>query len=515
MDFIVTQDRFQITLSSLEDKISVENPVRFVDAFVEHLDLTKLGFIINTLKSEGRPSFDSKHFLKIYLYGYLNGLRSSRRLERECVRNIELQWLIGNLTPNYHSISDFRKINPKALRNVFKLFVLFLKDAELVTGETVAIDGTKVRAHNSKKNNYSQKKIDRHLDYVEEKTKEYLQQLDANDVKEDQIKVKDIKLKIERLKKNKIKYELLQERLEQSGEPQVSTTDPDSRALLVQGQVVEVSYNVETAVDSKHNLVVATHTINRNDRNALSPIALEAKLNLQVEEMTILADKGFFNSRHFQTCIDNNITTIVAVPEMINSNETGTTKEYMVDKFIYNHQADTYTCPAGESLHSNGSFYSKTRTDRSVTYQYKKYHTSACASCAVKSLCTAQAKRGRFIERSEFASAAEENAKQYKSNWPLYRKRQEINEHIFGTIKRKWGYNHTNLTGLEKVNGEMSLIMLVYNIKRTINILGIENLIAKLKKWTPDYNKMAQLFLKLTHLKPLYDFRIFQQQLAT
>ena len=203
MDFIVTQDRFQITLSSLEDKISVENPVRFVDAFVEHLDLTKLGFIINTLKSEGRPSFDSKHFLKIYLYGYLNGLRSSRRLERECVRNIELQWLIGNLTPNYHSISDFRKINPKALRNVFKLFVLFLKDAELVTGETVAIDGTKDRAHNSKKNNYSQKKIDRHLDYVEEKTKEYLQQLDANDVKEDQIKVKDIKLKIERLKKIK------------------------------------------------------------------------------------------------------------------------------------------------------------------------------------------------------------------------------------------------------------------------------------------------------------------------
>ena len=162
-------------------------------------------------------------------------MRSSRRLERECVRNIELQWLIGNLTPNYHSISDFRKVNPKALRNVFKLFVLFLKDAELVTGETVAIDGTKVRAHNSKKNNYSQKKIDRHLDYVEEKTKEYLQQLDANDVKEDQIKVKDIKLKIERLKKNKIKYELLQERLEQSGEPQVSTTDPDSRALLVQG----------------------------------------------------------------------------------------------------------------------------------------------------------------------------------------------------------------------------------------------------------------------------------------
>ena len=156
-----------------------------------HLDLTKLGFIINTLKTEGRPCFDSKHFLKIYLYGYLNGLRSSRRLERECARNSELQWLIGNLTPNYHSIADFRNVNPKALKNVFKLFVLFLKDAELVTGETVAIDGTKVRAHNSKKNNYSQKKIDRHLLYVEEKTNEYLQQLEVN----------EIEGKIERLKK--------------------------------------------------------------------------------------------------------------------------------------------------------------------------------------------------------------------------------------------------------------------------------------------------------------------------
>ena len=515
MHFIATQDRFQITLSCLEDKITAENPARFIDAFVDHLDLTKLGFIINTIKTEGRPGFDSGHFLKIYLYGYLNGLRSSRRLERECFRNIELQWLIGNLTPNYHSIADFRKINPKALKNVFKLFVLFLKDADLVSGETVAIDGTKMRAHNSKKNNYSQKKIDRHLEYVENKTNAYLQQLDNNDVNEDQVKVKDIEAKIDRLKKNKIKYEQLSALLEKSGEPQVSTSDPDSRALLVQGQVVEVAYNVETAVDSKHSLVVATHTINRNDRNALAPIALEAKLNLQVEKMTILADKGFFNSRHFQTSMDHNITTIVAVPEMINSNETGTTKEYMVDKFIYNEGDDTYTCPAGQTLHTNGNWYSKTKTDRSTPYQYRKFHTPACATCAVKAFCTAQVKRGRFIERSEFAKAAEANAKQYKDNWMLYRKRQEINEHIFGTIKRKWGYNHTNLTGLEKVNGEMSLIMLVYNIKRTINILGMETLLAKLKKWTPDYKGITHLFIKRMHFKSLYAIQIFQQKIAT
>ena len=343
MNFIATQDRFQMTLGSLEDKITDDNPVRFIDAFVEHLDLPKLGFIVNILKAEGRPCFDSRQFLKIYLYGYLNGLRSSRRLERECFRNIELQWLIGNLTPNYHSIADFRKVNPTALKNTFKLFVLFLKDAELVAGETVAIDGTKVRAHNSKKNNYSQKKIDRHLLYVEEKTNEYLQQLEVNDVNEDPIKVNDIEAKIERLKKNKIKYELLQEQLEQSGEPQVSTTDTDARALLVQGQVVEVSYNVQAAVDAKHKLLVATHTINRNDRNALSAIAIEAKQNLHVDTYTGILDKGYHNGREIQKCKDNNITTIVAQQEIVNSNNKGTTPEYLVTKFIYNSVEDTYT----------------------------------------------------------------------------------------------------------------------------------------------------------------------------
>lgn len=239
---------------------------------------------------------------------------------------------------------------------------------------------------------------------------------------------------------------------------------------MVQGQVVEVSYNIQAAVDSKHNLVVATHTINRNDRNALSAIALETKKNLNAETFTVLVDKGYHNGREITQCKEHNITTIVAHPDQGISNENGTTKAYLVAQFLYNKAADTYTCPMNQTLKTTGTWHKKTR-DRD-SYEFKKYRTSACKECREKSLCTSR-KGGREIDRSQYADAIEENNKRYQENQQLYRKRQEINEHIFGTIKRQWGYNHTNLKGLEKVNGEHSLIMLSYNIKRTINILGI------------------------------------------
>jgi transposase len=297
MQHISGTSRQQLQISSLEDKIALDNPIRFIDAFVEHISLESVGFTVQTLKSEGRPSFDTKVFLKIYLYGYLNGLRSSRKLEKECIRNIELQWLLEDIRPNYHSISDFRKDNPSGLKKLFKLFVSFLKDADLIAGETIAIDGTKSRAHNSKKANFNQKKIDKHLAYIEERTQEYLSELETNDVKDNTVTVTEIQEKIARLKKNKIRYELLEEKLKASGDTQISTTDSDSRALLVQGVVVEISYNIQAAVDNKHNLVVATHTINRNDRNALAAIAIEAKENLNIETYTALVDKGYHNGR--------------------------------------------------------------------------------------------------------------------------------------------------------------------------------------------------------------------------
>ena len=514
MQYIQGISRQQLQISSLEDTICADNPIRFIDAFVNHIDFEKLGFQTKVLKTEGRPSFKSETFLKLYLYGYLNGIRSSRRLEKECFRNIEVQWLLEAICPNYHSIADFRKDNPKALKQLFKLFVSFLKNADLIAGDTIAIDGTKSRAHNSKKANFNQKKIDKHKDYIEMKSQEYLDQLEQNDNQESPMAIKNIQQKIERLKQNTLKYELLEEALKTSGEPQVSTTDADARALLVQGQVVEVSYNIQAAVDSKYNLVVATHTINRNDKNALSAIALETKENLELETFTVLVDKGYHNGRELDTCKQNNITTIVAVPDQGKSNENGTQPEYFVSNFIYNKEANTYTCPEGQTLTTTGRWHKKTGRTEASGYMFQKYRTPACKTCPVKDLCTSR-KGGRELDRSQYATAVEENHQRYKANPQLYRKRQEINEHIFGTIKRKWGYNYTDLIGLEKVNGEHSLIMLVYNIKRSINILGVPDLIAKLKTWNSPYKRKGLFLKKTTYLELFLAVVNFQNNLNT
>jgi transposase len=513
MQHISGISREQISFTSLEDFIVQDHEVRFIDAFVNEIDLLKLGFQVQTLKKEGRPSFQTSVYLKLYLYAYLNGIRSSRKLEKECHRNIEVQWLLHGMTPNYHSISDFRKDNPKALRQLFKLFVSFLKDAELIAGEIIAIDGTKVRANNSKKANYSQKKIDRHIDYINNKVEEYLKELDEVDEADNQLKVRNVEAKIAKLKERKIDYELLEMKLQASGDTQISTTDEDARALLVQGVVVEICHNMQAAVDAKHNLVVATHTINRNDRNAMTDIALEAKENLCVEGFTALLDKGYHNGRQIKQCTDDSITTIVAQQEIVNSNTKGTTPDYLVTKFIYNKEADTYTCPQGETLVSTGTWHTKKSEDK-IHYRFKTYRTPKCRDCPVQNLCTAKEDRRREIQRSEFADAVEANNKRYLENSELYRKRQEINEHIFGTIKRQWGFNHTNLRGLEKVNGEHSLIMLVYNIKRTINILGIPDLIEKLKNWKSPYKRNDFVLFLRACFKPKYEHFIFQQKLA-
>ena len=299
-------NREQITFSNLESQISKDNEIRFIDAFVDKLDLKQLGIqslVQSEKKKAGRASFEDALFLKLYLYAYLNGLRSSRRLEKETQRNVELQWLLKGLCPNYHSIADFRKINAAALKSLFKLFVLFLKEAGLIGGNVIAVDGTKIRGNNSKKNNYNLKKIERHLAYIEEKTKQYLAQLDKADQEEDQsqsIAITDVEDKLAKLKTHKIKYEQLAKQIEASGEPQVSTTDPDARALLVRGVVVEVGYNVQAAVDAEHSLVVATNTINGNDKNALYDISKEAKENIKAEALTVIADKGYHTGKELQ-----------------------------------------------------------------------------------------------------------------------------------------------------------------------------------------------------------------------
>ena len=256
---------------------------------------------------------------------------------------------------------------------------------------------------------------------------------------------------------------------------------------------------------------MATHTINKNDRSTLSAIAIEAKENLGIETYTALVDKGYHNGKQIEICKQANITTIVAQPEQGKSNENGTTKDYLVAQFQYNQDTDTYTCPQGETLKTTGSWHKKT-TDKD-SYNFKKYRTPKCKECPVKHLCTCRA-AGREIDRSQYANAVEENNKRYHANAQLYRKRQEINEHIFGTIKRQWGYNHTNLKGLEKVNGEHSLIMLVYNIKRSINILGVPDLIAKLKKWNSPYKAKVLFLLKTSYLKLNLEFFFSSLKLA-
>jgi transposase len=502
MNHIQGIDRFQLAFSTLDDQIDKDNPVRIIDAFIEKLDLDILGFVARPNKPEGnqdnktcnpldgRPSFHPKILLKLYFYGYFNGIRSSRRLERECMRNIEVRWLINGLTPNYHTIADFRKDNPKALKNCFKLYTRFLQDAGLIGGKTLAVDGSKFRASNSKKNNYSQSKIDRHLSYIEQKTEEYLRQLDQADSLElSEQSIQLIQEKLRYFQDNKINYGILQEQLTQSGETQISTTDPDSKALLVQGQVVEVSYNVQAAVDDRHNLVVATHVINRNDRNALHDISLEAKQGLGSEGLTVLADKGYHNGREIQQCQQDGIQTIVAPNEIVNSNKHGTTEDYLVTRFTYNPESDTYTCPQGQTLSTTGTLHKKTRQRDS--HLFRKYRTPACKTCPARDLCTGRKDGGREIERSEYAEAVEANLKNLQENTSLYKRRQMIIEHIFGTVKRKWGFNYTDLRGLPKVNGEFALIMTVYNLKRTINILGPQNLINKIKSWKPDYKKVS------------------------
>jgi len=266
-------------------------------------------------------------------------------------------------------------------------------------------------------------------------------------------------------------------------------------------------------LDAKHNLVVATHTINKNDRNALSAIALEAKDNLGIETYTALVDKGYHNGREIENCQQANITTIVAHPDQGKSNENGTQPDYLVSKFTYNKENNTYTCPQGQTLTTTGRWHKKTGRTEESGYQYQKYRTPKCKECPVKHLCTSR-KGGREIDRSQYADAVDENNKRYQENQQLYRKRQEINEHIFGTIKRQWGYNHTNLTGLEKVNGEHSLIMLVYNIKRSINILGVPDLIAKIQKWNSPYKVKVLFLLKTDDLKLKLDFVFYPTKIA-
>ena len=496
MQFIQGNSRHQTYFATLDDQVSADNPVRLMDAFIEKLDLEKLGFTKTVHKSEGRPPYAPAVLLKLYLYGYLNKIRSSRKLEKECLRNIELQWLLQQLQPNYHTIADFRKAHARPLQHMFKLYVQFLGDAGLLGKTTIAVDGSKFKAVNSKKNNYNQKKIDKHQQFITDKAAKYLQELDELDKQESanddklQIKKEKIAQGLTQLKERTIKYDSLQQLLDNTTDKQISTTDPESRSIIIVKNIVEVAYNVQNAVDDKHNLIVHTQATNTNDGKALHKAAVQAKQNLQLQKqdnLMLLADKGYHTGAELQQCQQENITTHVAYKEQPGVKHIA--QEFLAESFLYDTLTDSYTCPTGAVLTTLGTWHNKKGEANETSYRFKTYRTDACKICPLKSQCTKLPKR--IVQRSEYQDAVDINNNNIKQNPHYYKRRQAIVEHPFGTMKRHWGYTHTLLKGLQKVNGEMNLIMFCYNFLRTTNILGFDKMMEAIKNWKPNYKKIV------------------------
>jgi len=506
MKIIQGISRQQIQFASLEDMVAVCNPVRILDAFVEKLELSKIGIEQPNAKKQqskvnpgGAPRFADKLLLKLYLYGYLNKIRSSRKLEQECYRNVELRWLMQELIPNYHTIADYRKNHSNGLKNLFRLYVDFLDELNLLGKQTIAVDGSKFRAVNSRKNNYNQKKIDKHQAMIEEKADTYLEELDARDRdKTDDsgaaYRKEEVEAALQRLVERKIKYDNLQQQLDNTEEKQISTTDSDSRALIINKNIVEVSYNTQSAVDAKHYLLVHAEATNTNDGKALYRAATHARENMGLKKedaVDVLSDKGYHTGAELQQCHDDNIQTYVAFKEQPSVKHLQ--KEFLSTQFVYNKEQDSYTCPAGQTLTSLGTWHHKRGDAGETSYRFKTYRTVGCKSCSLKKHCTKLNKR--IIHRSEYQDAVERNNANIRQHPDYYKRRQSICEHPFGTIKRQWGYTYTLMKGLQKVNGEMNLIMLVYNIKRTLSILGFTKMLQGLQSWKPDYSKLLCQFL--------------------
>ena len=497
MQFIHGSNRHQTYFTSLEEQISTDNAVRLIDAFADKLDLHKLGFSNIVHKSEGRPPYAPSILLKLYLYGYLNKIRSSRKLENECRRNIELQWLIQNLQPNYHTIADFRKLHAKPLQSMFRLYVQFLGDADLLGKTTIAVDGSKFKAVNSRKNNYNQKKIDKHQQFIQDKTAKYLDDLDEldkleNKIPNDELQIKKDKIAqgLAKLEERTLKYDTLQQQLNNTEDKQISTTDADSRSIIIVKNIVEVAYNTQTAVDAKHCLIVHVQATNTNDGKALHKAAIQAKGNLQLQKqevLMLLADKGYHTGAELQQCQQDNMITYVAYKEQPGVKHIA--NEFLAESFTYNKASDSYTCPEGAVLTSLGTWHNKKGEASETSYRFKTYRTDACKSCGLKGQCTVLPKR--IIHRSEYQDAIDVNDNNIRLNPQYYKRRQAICEHPFGTIKRHWGYTYTLLKGLQKVNGEMNLIMFCYNFLRTKNILGYEEMLQAIGNWSPDYSKVV------------------------
>ena len=460
MKYIQRQNRSQTYLFpvSLNDAVRADNEVRLIDVFVDSLSLEDYGFQIDHGEN-GRPAYHPGDLLKLFIYGYMNRLRSSRILEKECKRNIEVMWLLGNLHPDHNTISNFRRDNPKAIKKVFRETVKIADYFNLIGGTLIAGDSTKLRAQNSKKNNFNQKKIDRHLEYIENKLQEYYEALAQSDGDDNE----EIKGEIEKQKQRAEGYREIESKLKESGENQVSTSDPDSRQLMTRNNITEVGYNLQTSVDADHNLPIDYKVTNTNDVKAMGNMLQRAKSILSTTEFTALYDKGYHTGSEFKIAHDLQINTLVAIP---GQTFQAPDPAYNVENFTYFPEEDYYLCLEGQQLTTNGTWY------KGKANYFKRYTTKACKSCRVKHLCST-AKKGKGIHRSEYHEYIQQNKARVEQNKALYKRRQSIVEHPYGTIKRQWGFSYI-LTKKYKQRAEadVGLMFVAYNLRRMINILG-------------------------------------------
>ena len=470
MGYISGESREQITLfpEVVDDYISAENPVRFIEAFVGGLDMVGLGFEKSEPNEMGRPGYDPRDLLKLYLYGYLNRVRTSRRLEIEAGRNVELMWLMRKLRPDFKTIADFRKANSKALKKVFREFTGICKKVELFGGELVGVDGSKFRASNSRKRNYSAAKLKNLIRKADERIEEYLRELDQGDEEEGESKpasVQELNKKIEELKKIREKYKETEEKLKKSGEKQISLTDPDAK-LMKTMQGTHVCYNVQMAVDNKHKMIVAMELTNEgNDQHQLSAIAGQAKKELGVEEIEVVADMGYYDCDQVKECDEKGITVYMSKPRVkVIEGVWGK------DRFEYKAERDVYICPAGDEL-----TYRTTDKQKSM----KLYKTNSCKSCALKKQCTS-GEGPRVIKRHIHERAMEEMALRVEENEEKLRLRAALAEHPWGTMKRALDLGYFLLRGKQKVTMEMTMMGLIYNMKRAFKVVGVAKLIEAL-----------------------------------
>ena len=463
------RDQALLLPASVEDYVAADNPVRFIDAFVDDLDLGNAGFQRTQPKATGRPGYDPADMLKLYLYGYLNRVRSSRRLAAEAGRNLELIWLLRGVRPDFRTIADFRRDNPAAFKAVFRAFVLLCRKLDLFGRELLAVDGTRLKAVNSRSRNFSRERLATFLASIDARLERYLAELDQIDRGEDGAgtgRADTLATKISRLREQRQASAALLGQLEESGEGQISLTDPDAR-LMVAHSKVTLGYNAQVAVDAKHSLIVEQHVTNAcNDMGLLAPTAGAAKEALGVERIDAVADMGYHSGDDIVACEAAGITPYIPRPHRGTAVGNGL---FPKERFRYDPGADAYHCPGGQVLDTR--YASVTRGHLSVQYS----SPAACAGCQVKARCTTG--RWRRINRGEHEAVIERMAARLAKRPDILVIRKSTVEHPFGLIKQWMNQGAFLMRGLEKVRAEFSLTALAYNLRRAITLIGVPGLI--------------------------------------